>query len=145
MILTEQDYAPVFIPTLCRYEHFKRCVDSLSRCIGAKHTILIIGLDYPLKEIHWDGYHKIKEYIPSISVFKEVIVLERTENYGSKKNGDEAFKYIYERYDRMILTEDDNEFSPNFLEYINKGLVQYKNNPNVFAICGYMYPFVNVL
>ena len=28
-------YAPVVIPTLCRYEHLKRCIDTLSECTGA--------------------------------------------------------------------------------------------------------------
>lgn len=140
MQVDQNEYAPVFIPTLCRYEHFKRCVDSLSRCTGAEYTTLIIGLDYPLNESHWEGYRKIKDYILSIQGFKKVIVLERPENYGALKNGEEAFKYIYKQYDKLILSEDDNEFSPNFLEYINKGLIIYKEDPRVIAICGYMSP-----
>ena len=31
-------YAPVVIPTLCRYEHFKACLESLSLCTGAENT-----------------------------------------------------------------------------------------------------------
>lgn len=31
-------YAPVMIPTLCRYEHFKECLESLSLCKGADMT-----------------------------------------------------------------------------------------------------------
>jgi len=141
MVLGVKDYAPVFIPTLCRDVHFKRCVDSLSKCTGAEFTTLIIGLDYPLKESHWDGYQKIKAYIPTISGFKKIEVLERSENYGALKNVVEAQKYIFERYETCIYSEDDNEFSPNFLEYINKGLVIYKDNPKVMSVCGYMYPF----
>ena len=141
MELNEKDYAPVFIPTLCRYEHFKRCVDSLSRCIGANNTTLIIGLDFPLKMEHWEGYQKIKAYIPAISGLKKIDVIERTENYGALKNVVEAQKYIFERYETCIYSEDDNEFSLNFLEYINKGLVIYKDNTKVMSVCGYMYPF----
>lgn len=40
-------YAPVIIPTLNRYVHLKRCVDSLAKCTHAPDTELIIGLDYP--------------------------------------------------------------------------------------------------
>lgn len=141
MVLTPNDYAPVFIPTLCRYEHFKRCVESLARCTGAVHTKLIIGLDYPLKESHWDGYRKISAYIENITGFKEVEVLRREVNYGAVKNGREARKYIYKTYDRYIISEDDNEFSPNFLEYINKGLILFQNDPKYVAVCGYWYNF----
>ena len=56
-------YAPVVIPTLCRFEHFKRCVDSLSRCIHANQTELIIGLDYPHKESHVESHSKILDYL----------------------------------------------------------------------------------
>ena len=144
MRLEKSDYAPVFIPTLCRYKHFIRCVNSLSRCTGAEYTVLVIGLDYPQKEEHWEGYEKIKKYIPLISGFKDIIVLERPENYGAQKNGREGYKYIYEHYDRLILSEDDNEFSPNFLEFINKGLVKYKDDKNVVAVCGYMFPDTHI-
>ena len=44
---------------------------------------------------------------------------------------------IVPKYDRWIFSEDDNVFSPNFLDYINKGLELYKNNKNIFAIVGY--------
>ena len=35
---------------------------------------------------------------------------------------------------------DDNEFSPNFLDYMNKGLDKFKNNNRIYAICGYKHP-----
>lgn len=50
-------------------------------------------------------------------------------------------KQVEKRFDRYISTEDDNEFSPNFLVYMNKGLELYKDDPKVLAICGYSYPF----
>ena len=56
-------YAPVIIPTLCRYEHFVRCVESLKKNTWAKYTDIYIGLDYPKKDSHREGYLKIKEYL----------------------------------------------------------------------------------
>lgn len=141
MFLKETDYAPVFIPTLCRFKHFKRCVDSLSRCAGAEFTTLIIGLDFPLNENHWDGYRRIKEYINTIEGFKDVIVFERSENYGALKNIQDAQRLIFDKYETCIYSEDDNEFSPNFLEFVNKGLIKYKDDPRVIAVCGYVYPY----
>lgn len=132
-------YAPVIIPTLCRYEHFRRCVDSLSKCTGANKTKLIIGIDYPLKEAHKEGYKKICNYVLDIAGFKEVIVIKREYNYGAAANWRSLVQLAYSIDDRYIGTEDDNEFSPNFLEYINKGLMKYENTPNVMAICGYSY------
>ncbi len=134
------NFAPVFIPTLCRYEHFKRCVESLSACTHADKTDLVIALDYPLNESHWDGYRKIEAYIGEIKGLGAVNIIKRNENYGAVKNYIETKKELFEKYDRLIFSEDDNEFSPNFLDYMNKGLDKFENDPRVYAVCGYNYP-----
>ncbi|MFI3319824.1 MAG: hypothetical protein SNH01_03235 [Rikenellaceae bacterium] len=46
---------------------------------------------------------------------------------------------VKENHDRYILTEDDNIFSPNFLEFVNGGLERYKDDKSIFAICGYRH------
>lgn len=136
-----EKYAPVIIPTLCRFEHFKRCVDSLSRCTGAEYTDLYIGLDYPAKDSHWLGYNKICEYVTQITGFKQVIVLKREKNMGAMANYKDLIENLKGYYDRYISSADDNEFSPNFLEYINAGLDRYKDDPKVLYICGNMMPW----
>lgn len=133
-------YAPILIPTLCRFKLFKQCVESLSHCTGAQDTVLYIALDYPLNDSHVAGYNQIKEYIPSIVGFKRVETIYRNQNYGAAKNYRDAMDYIFMTYDSLIFTEDDNEFSPNFLEYINKGLELYESNDRVISISGYNYP-----
>lgn len=133
--------APVLITTLCRYEHFRRCVESLGRNFYAKDTELYIGLDYPLKESHWEGYRKILAYVDQgVDGFKEVHVVKRERNLGSSENYRQMREIIFEKYDRLIFSEDDNEFSPNCLEYMNKALDMFEDNPSVIAVSGYMYP-----
>lgn len=134
------NFAPVFIPTLNRSEHFKRCVESLAECTHAEKTDLYIALDYPLNESHWEGYKKIANYVDEIKGFKTVVIIKRDENFGARKNILEARDQIFGQYDRMILSEDDNEFSPNFLEYINYGLDKFEGDENVLAVCGYNFP-----
>lgn len=133
------NFAPVLICTLNRYTHFKRCVESLSACTHADNTDLFIGLDYPLKDEHWEGYLIIKDYLPSISGFKTVTIIEREVNYGVHENFSNMEEYVFAQYDRLIGSEDDNEFAPNFLDYINKGLDLYEKDSRIYAICGYKY------
>lgn len=57
------NYAPVIIPTLCRYEKFRNCMETLSQCTGADKTTVYIGLDYPLNQSHVAGYQWIKKYL----------------------------------------------------------------------------------
>lgn len=139
-IMEEKIFAPVIIPTLCRFEHFKRCVESLSKCTDAEKTELYIGLDYPTKESHWDGYRLINEYVDNISGFKKVVVIRHPHNLGPSGNADALRELVKKKYDRYICSEDDEEFSPNYLQYMNECLTRFKDNENVVAICGYNTP-----
>lgn len=132
-------YAPVVIPTLCRYEHFRRCVESLSRCTHADKTELVIGLDYPLKDSHWDGYKKISDYVDTITGFRKVTIFRTDHNlgFGSQGNMARLISYVTDNYDRWISTEDDNEFSPCFLDFMNQALEYYKDEPRVSSVCGF--------
>lgn len=138
--MSSYKYAPILIPTLCRYSHFRNCVVSLSKCTYADRTTLFIALDYPANDAHVEGYNKIKTYIPQITGFKSVIVIKRTENYGAYRNYKEAEAEVCEKNDRFIFSEDDNVFSPNFLCYINEGLQKYEDDDRVTAVVGYNYP-----
>lgn len=134
-------YAPVIIPTLNRFEHFKRCLESLSRCTLAEYTEVYVALDYPTKELHWEGYRKIKSYLESCGnlTFKSLNVVVRERNYGFGPNGNHASlaKEVDKIYDRRIYSEDDNEFSPNFLVYMNKAFEMFKDNERIMCVSGY--------
>lgn len=132
-------YAPIIIPTLNRYEHLVRCIESLKRNPLAKDTELYISLDYPPSEKYIEGYKKVKYYLENEleNGFKNVYKYYQTKNLGPINNIYFLRKEIYKKYDCYIYTEDDNEFSTNFLEYMNKGLELYRNNDDVMAICGY--------
>lgn len=134
------NFAPVLIITLNRFEHLKRCVESLSLCIEAIDTELFIALDYPYKDSHWEGYNLIKSYVQNIKSFKSVTIFERPKNFGAEKNFIEAQKYIFSKFNRMIFTEDDNVFSKSFLNFINCGLNVYEIRKDIFSISGYNYP-----
>lgn len=132
------NYAPIIIPTLCRFDHFKRCIDSLAANKIAPETELYIGLDYPPSDKYEEGWRKIKDYIPTITGFKNVVILEATTNLTAQGNIEALKNHIRQRgYDSYIFTEDDNVFSPNFLEYANWGLKEFENDKSIFAVVGF--------
>lgn len=143
-------FAPVLIPTLNRHDHLKKCLESLSRCTWAEQTEVYVALDYPPMEKYVEGWKKNKEFLENCGNmgFKKLHLIERAENYGTWLPGDKGnlaclAKEIRENYDRYIITEDDNVFSPNFLEYMNKGFDLFKEDDSVYALCGYRH-YVNV-
>lgn len=134
-------YAPIIIPTLCRDTHFIRLIESLKRNSWAKYTDVFIGLDYPPSEKYREGYNNICQYLKgNFSDFKSFNVIRRTENYGSSRNLKELRDLVLLNYDRFIRTDDDAEFSPNFLEYMNKCLDEYEDDEDIIAVTGYSYP-----
>lgn len=134
--------APVLIPTLNRYTHFKTCIESLLNCTNASNTDLFIALDFPLKDCHFEGYNQIKSYLTTINGFKSINIIEREKNLGPINNFFESINYVLERYDRFIFSEDDNVFSPDFLDFINQGLEVYKDRKDIISITGYQYPVI---
>lgn len=133
-------YYPVIIPTLNRYKHLKACVESLAVNTHAEQTELVIGVDYPPSEEYVEGWKKIKEYVHTIHGFKKITIFEYKENYGAVKNSKALVEYVFSQYDAYIFTEDDNVFSPCFLDYMNKGLEKYRDDESIYAISGYMDP-----
>lgn len=131
-------FAPIVIPTLNRYEHLVRCVESLKRNSLAKDTEIYISLDYPPNQKYVEGHEKIKEYLQNDlkDGFKEIHIFFQETNLGGIGNSNFLRNEVYKKFNCHIYTEDDNEFSPNFLEYANKGLEIYKDDNDVVAICG---------
>ncbi len=141
-------YAPVLIPTLNRYEHLKKCLESLSHCTWADQTEIYVALDYPPSEKYVDGWKKNKEFLENCGDmgFKKIHLIEREDNYGTWNPGDRGnmaclFRDIMKHYDRFIATEDDNVFSPAFLEYMNKGLEKFEDDDKVLNICAFRWYF----
>ena len=134
-------YAPILIPTLCRDEHFIRCIESLKKNTWAKYTDVYVALDYPIKSSHWNGYNKILKYLEEdFTEFHAFHVIKRTYNFGAHNNVADARNKILKKYDRFIYTDDDCEFSPNFLKYINLCLEKYEDDESVLGVTGYSYP-----
>lgn len=133
--------APIIIPTLNRCKHLKECIESLAENALAKETELFISIDYPPNEKYVKGYREVVEYVnQGIIGFKEVHLFFQETNLGASANSSFLRKEILKKYDTFIFTEDDNIFSPNFLDFINQGLEKYKNSEEIFAICGHSAP-----
>ena len=135
MIDKEKFYAPVLITVMNRKEHLQRCVESLQQNPFAKDTDLFISVDYPL-EPYDIGWENVIEYTTTITGFKTITVYTQDQNLGICGNRDYLIERIRERgYDRFIFTEDDNTFSPNFIEFMDRALKKFKDNSKVFCIC----------
>ena len=133
--------APIIIPTLNRVEHLSRLLDSLKRNSLSKYTDVFIGLDFPPASTYELGYKKVCEYLQGdFSCFNSFNIIKRSENLGYLRNVEDLINEVLQLYDRFIYMDDDLELSPNFLEYMNKCLIEYEGHDEIIAVCGYSYP-----
>ena len=139
-----KEFAPVVIPTLCRYEHLMSLLESLSKCRLADKTEVYIAVDYPARDSHKDGYNRICEYLDNVGDlgFKKINIIKRETNHGFGKNGNarNLINYVLKRHNRFIFTEDDNIFAPGYLEFMNYNLQKFERDKTILAVSGYMYP-----
>lgn len=136
-------YAPVIITTLNRYEHLKRLLESIERNPLAEFTEVFISVDFPPSEKYTAGYEKIKTYLNNRDFgFKKTNLFFQDSNLGPSRNDDFLRDIVFEKYDRVIILEDDNEVSDNFLEYINKALEYGKNREDIMCVTAFSGYFV---
>jgi hypothetical protein len=133
--------APVIVQVYTRKDHFINCIESLSKCKLADQTRLFIASDAPKTSADEEIIKEIRDYCATIVGFKRIDLLVSEKNLGAIETYQNAFAKVFSEYDKLIFSEDDNVFAPNFLEFINEGLEFYKENPHIFAICGYKHPF----
>lgn len=130
-------YAPIAICTLNRYEHFRRCIESLEKNPWSIYTDIFISVDFPSNEKHKEGYEKIIEYLSKCELhFKQVYSFFQKRTLGANENYNFIINTVFARYDRIIVLEDDLEVSPNYLEYMDKALAYGENKDNIFCVCG---------
>jgi hypothetical protein len=131
--------APVLLSVFDRPNHFRACIESLKKNKGAEDTVLYIASDGPICDASAKKVAQVRSYIKSIHGFKKTHVFAPKENSQKKVIADARANMLVENK-IFIASEDDNIFSPFFLDFINNGLSRYEDDPNVFAICGYNYP-----
>lgn len=134
-------FAPIVVSVYDRLDHLKRCVESLKTNNLAIESILYVVSDAAYKEEHVDRIRRVRDYISSINGFKEVRPVFREKNLGAQKSVGLVLDNILSTNDSFIFLEDDIVVSNNFLQYLNDGLAYYREQKNVFAICGFKAPF----
>lgn len=83
---------------------------------------------------------QIAHEVAVVPVFKEVHIIERTENLGLGTSVITGVTEIVNKHGKVIVLEDDLETSPYFLSYMNQCLEHYEPRKSVFSISGLSRP-----
>lgn len=129
--------APLIIFTYNRLDTLELVIKSLQKNILADETDLFIFSDFARKEKDIKSVNRVRSFLNSVDGFKSVTIIERKENYGLAKNIIEGVTDIIDKYEKVIVLEDDLITSRNFLSYMNQALDFYEDDERIFAISGY--------
>jgi len=80
---------------------------------------------------------EVREYLKTISGFKNITIYESKINKGLATSIIYGVENIINKYEKVIVLEDDLIVSSDFLEYMNEALEFYKDNKNIWSISGY--------
>lgn len=129
--------APICLFVYKRYEHTRKTIESLKKVKGIENSMLFIFSDGPKNKSDDEDVKKVRDYINSIDGFKSIEIVESEKNKGLAKSVIEGVGKLINKYGKLIVIEDDLEFSCDFLEYMNSALELYEDNQDVWSISGY--------
>lgn len=124
-------YAPILLFVYNRPEHTRRVIASLLQNQEAAASDLYIYADQCKDTASAQSVQEVRQYIRSISGFKRITLVERTENWGLARNIIDGVTTQVNAYGRVIVLEDDLVVAPYFLRFMNEALEVYKDEPRV--------------
>lgn len=128
---------PVCLFTYNRLQETRQTVEALLVNFLAKETELFIFSDGPKNELNKSKVVLLREYLKTITGFKSVEIIESSENKGLANSIIYGVSHILEKYEKVIVLEDDLITTPNFLNFMNDGLDFYEQDKKIQSISAY--------
>jgi len=139
----EYNLAPIVLFAYKRPVHVLKTLESLMSCELASQSVLYIYSDGP-KENTTDAeinqIHEVRKVLRQKQWCKEVHIIEAEKNKGLAKSIVDGVTETVNRFDKVIVIEDDLILSPFFLQFMNDALNFYENKEKVMHITGHSFP-----
>lgn len=137
--------APIALFAYNRLDTLMQTVDALLHNELAKESDLFIFSDGAKNEQSRDAVNTVREYIKTISGFKNIKIIEKEHNCGLADSIIAGVTQLTQKFGKVIVVEDDLLTSPFFLQFMNDGLDMYQDDDRVISIHGYIYPVAKEL
>jgi hypothetical protein len=134
--------APVIIFAYNRPNHTKQTVESLAENFLAKDTEIFIFSDAAKNEKSFKKVEEVRNYIGSLperKLFKSIEIINADSNKGLANSVISGVSQVINKYNKVIVVEDDLVSSKDFLQYMNDGLDYYEKNKKIWSISGYSF------
>lgn len=118
----------------------KTCIEALLQNPECKDMDIVFFSDGYKGENDKKGVLETRDYIDSITGFRNVIKKYREVNYSTGPNFKDGLNYLCTNYDEFIVVEDDLVVSPNYIKYLSDALSYYREDKSVFCVTAFVYP-----
>lgn len=129
--------APVVLFVFNRPRHTQRTIESLKSNLLAADTELFVFSDGPRSKDDEAEVEAVRSIIDTIDGFKNITIHNKTVNRGLAGSVVHGVSDVIRKYGKVIVVEDDLQFSPHFLSYMNEALARYQDDKRIFSIGGY--------
>ncbi len=133
--------APIILFAFKRPHEVQQTLNALRANYLAAESELYVFADGPRNEAEAAKVATTRVVLDAITGFKAVHRFYSPHNIGCAESVIAGISRVLREHPAAIIVEDDIVSSPNFLDFINQGLRQYADNPRVFSVGGYTFPF----
>lgn len=132
--------APIVLFVFNRPEHTTKTIESLQQNTLSGQSDLFVFADGARNAKEAADVEAVRSIVDRIEGFRNVTVHKQPDNRGLAASVISGVSSVIGRYGKAIVVEDDLQFSPYFLEYMNLALDRYALDYRVFSIGGYSPP-----
>jgi Predicted glycosyltransferases len=135
--------APICLFTYNRLNEVLQTLEALQRNFLAPESELFIFSDGPKNEDDKHKVNAVRNHIQSVKGFKSVEIILSDENNGLASSIIHGVSQILEKYENVIVLEDDLITTPNFLNFMNEALNFYQNDTRIQSVNAYSFYLKN--
>ncbi|MFY0651340.1 MAG: class I SAM-dependent methyltransferase [Cyclobacteriaceae bacterium] len=138
------ELAPICLFVFNRPIHTKLTLDSLAHNYLSDQSELIVFSDGPRNHNISDVQliDQVRSMVRSEDRFRKVTLVERQDNHGLACSVELGVSSVLEKFDKIIVLEDDLLTSVGFLTFMNEALDLYENENRVYHIAANIFPSV---
>jgi len=141
------EFSPITLFVYRRPEHLRRVLSALEQCQHINDSVLYVFSDAPKVGANSEetgAVEEVRRIIRTIDWCFELVIVERPYNHGFQ-NHILGITEVVEKYERVIVLEDDIVVAPGFLTFMNQALDVYADDDDVMHVSAYMLPLQEVL
>ena len=135
--MNKNDLAPICLFTYNRLDETKQTIKALQKNHLASESELFIFSDGSKSIEGKSKIEEVRKFIRTVVGFKNVTIYESEENKGLANSIIKGVGLIFERFNKVIVLEDDLKTTTNFLDFMNQSLSFYKDDARVQSVSGY--------